>query len=179
MKTFRVLSVGLIVAFAVYTSLAGCRTQEEAADDPNARSSAPCSEGPQYTWQSTFSQDDAPAGYDVNHHNPPTCTNHCGTEYHAPPYVGAYPYEALPSGSCASAGELCSMRAKPMCPCLNDVGYPSSTGGYDTFYCRCDAGQWRCTKIKNSEIGAIGCQVQPLSPSCTHRPEETDAATDG
>lgn len=161
-------------------SLSSCSVRENTGDASGASSSSPCSDGPQYTWDSVFPAEDVPAGYDVNaNKNPPTCTNHCATDHYPAATYVAYPYEALPSGACTSDGELCSMRAKPRCPCINDVGFPLPEGGYSTFYCRCGGGQWHCARIKGAVIDAKGCMVQPSSPACTPQRGSADASTDG
>ena len=150
--------VGALVAVAASIRwLGGCTSARETAPQtiaPEARSSSPCSTGPLYSWDYPFPVvSKAPDGYFVETRDPPTCTTHCGTVPNAANYV-AYPYESLPSGSCASEGELCSMRARPTCPCPIDA-HGANDGQY-TFYCRCSGGQWGCEHVLGGS-SAAGC----------------------
>lgn len=169
MTTARKFVCTALVAAGVFGVVGACATRDDKAAASEASIAAACSTGPMYRWDSTFVTEDAPAGYVVGEKDPPTCTNHCATDTYPPGY-NSYPYEALPSGSCASDAALCSMRAKPACPCVGDVGFPQREGGFSTFYCRCEAGAWRCARIRGGKIDAVGCHVMPSSPKCIPNP---------
>ena len=166
--------LALLAAVASAQGLWSCAARK----DPPAggSSSSMCSDGPLYHWDSPFAHEDAPDGYDVNGgHNPPTCTVHCGVTQVGPVYR-AYPFEALPSGSCATPGEICSLRAQPDCPCSNDAHPNAPTGGYFTFHCRCEGSGWRCVIINSSMVFGMGCEHRPGTPECR---TFSDASSDG
>ena len=163
--------VALAAASGVGSLQVSCVPSSTPLDGPDATTSvggdggsgdgaSPCSDGVPYTSFSRFPMEDAPPGYTVDSNNPPRCTNHCGTRDR----VGAiqiFEYEALPSGQCSVEGMLCSMAANPMCPCQ---GTP---GGFNTFYCRCAAGQWRCAIINGSRNSTMGCNPAITAASCS------------
>lgn len=173
--SMRRVAPGIFVSF---TALAACASSKQAAE-PVPQS---CSDGPLYQWDSPIPAEDAPAGYDINGSdpgdNPPRCTPHCGTGQRTAG-VDVFPFEALPSGACTAEGALCSMRAKPVCPCKNDGGFPDLSGGHFKFYCRCESGAWRCAKINGSNVPAKGCALQPGTPQCTPASDVGDASTGG
>lgn len=154
-----VRSVTLATA-SFWLSFAACSGAQvhDSQDAGGASGASTCSTGAPYAWDTRFPYVSAPPGYTVDTNNPPACAPHCGHERNYPSYA-AFPYEALPSGSCSTADALCSMHAWPTCPCTG-----VNTAGYDTFYCQCSAGEWQCSIIMGSVSTNMGC---PSASRCS------------
>lgn len=108
----------------------------------SAGGGSPCSNGPTYSWDSTFTHTgQPPSSLDFA-----KCTPHCGAEPAAAD--GTYPPEALPSGPCTEE-EACSMTISIYC--CNDRRRPGARHG---MRCECDGNTWTC---QYSSQGAGGC----------------------
>jgi hypothetical protein len=152
METMAVLaSAYLVIAM---TSCNGKVGGQSKGGEPAGPVSSACSTGPEYAWNYPFATEAAPEGFQVERNDPPVCTPHCGFERLVGP-IAVYPYEALPSGACTTQAELCSMRARPTCPCANDNR--GSANGANTLYCKCESGMWRCSLIAGAESSAQPC----------------------
>lgn len=136
----------------------------ESCAGAQGKSASACSTGPQYPeeYDYPFAEDDlAIADGCLDPTSPPLCTPHCSAQ--TP--LGARSYCGLPSGSCASEGEVCSMRAAPAWCFTTGLG----ARGF-VFHCSCTSGSWSCVKMRNSWIVASGCGPGPDA--------STDASTD-
>ena len=117
----------------------------DSALDASAPAPAPtqeaCSDGPRWPNGTKFS-------YETNGPvDAPPCIPHCGPNASAsalwgPPALGKLTSAALPSGSCADEGNVCTMGAEWLGPCP-----PGGTaaGPFDLFICRCTSSKWECT----------------------------------
>lgn len=157
----RTVIVALVAS--AFATAAACAPDDDHVDDTTAagckgaqgKSASPCSTGPQYpeVFDYPFPEDDlaVPAGC-LDPTSPPLCTPHCSAQ--TP--LGARSYGGLPSGSCTTEGELCSVRAAPSWCFTTGLG----ARGF-IFHCSCSSGNWSCVKMRNSWIVASGCGPGP------------------